>query len=69
MANARVIEFIKKQSMSCQANRDAPNEDLFTAFLNGLCPWIYYDEDDSDKEEEEKLVACSNFYFDFLKGF
>ena len=36
VAHARVIEFIKKQSMSSQANRDAPNED-FTAFLNGLC--------------------------------
>jgi len=51
VANARVTEFIKKQSMSCQANRDAPNED-FTAFLNGLCPWIYY-EDESDEEEDE----------------
>ena len=53
VANARVIEFIKKQqSMSCQANRDAPSNEDFTAFLNGLCPWIYY-EDESDEEEEE----------------
>jgi hypothetical protein len=51
VANERVQEFIKKQSLSCQINRNGPSED-FIEFLNGLCPWIYYDEDEAESDDD-----------------
>ena len=59
VANERVQELIKKQSLSCQINRNGPSED-FIEFLNGLCSWIYYDEDEANFCFAALYFSCSD---------
>ena len=52
LSRARSEEFITKQSIACQLNKDGCTDE-FKTFLNGLCEWIYYDEDDIEQDESD----------------
>ena len=53
VAKERSANFIRRRSISCQISRNEATED-FTKFLNSLCAWIYYpDDEDNDDEGEE----------------
>ena len=41
VAKEQSANFIRRQSISCQINRNAAT-DGFTEVLNNLCAWIYY---------------------------
>ena len=45
-------EFIKRQSIACQLNKDGCTDD-FNLFLNNFCTWVYYEEDEEDEVDEE----------------
>jgi hypothetical protein len=51
-SRSRTKEFIKRQSISCQVNKYGCNDD-FKLFLNGLCAWVTYEDDEEDQEDTE----------------
>ena len=51
-SRSRTKEFIKRQSISCQVNKYGCSDD-FKLFLNGLCEWVTYEDDEEDSDGGE----------------
>jgi len=49
-SRSRTKEFIKRQSISCQVNKYGCSDD-FKLFLNGLCEWVTYEDDEEDSDD------------------
>ena len=43
--------FIKSQCYGCQENRNIFTEEAIL-YMNSLCPWVSYEDENSDDEEE-----------------
>lgn len=51
-SRSRTREFIKRQSIACQENMFGCSDD-FKVFLNNLCSWVSYEDDEEDEEDSE----------------